>query len=520
MHSLHLFQLKWNRPLRMLTFYSSLPKGFLILCLLAFVCFANQSCVPMMVSYVENIDKRMDSLQNLRKQYITQSRNFDRAEGLEMAFFADRAKKYDSLARTSAFPLRFQISKIDSDSFPSRVVANALVFDTSGKYIAGLAPPYAKDSSWRKYWASVVDSCRGQASNITNFTVEEVRNNNNRPYAIYFVLDHSGSMASLAELLQQSVKKVLYAIKKEDIVGIVKFGSKVYEEVPATNNQQDYRSKFQTNGTETSRYGASTAMYQAVAFAARKLDSAGKGFKKVIILFSDGSDNESKISADSCIQLCRKSKVEVYSIAYLAYSLPDKSLPQISRATNGRFYELFSKNEFPFVFRDIYTTLNNYYRISYAPPPCLGKHFVTAGLDILPGRNAILYSGANYDKSVLDEFAPVGTVVLANIEFDFGSAGVKPESMHFVEEIGAAMAENPKMQIRIAGHTDDVGSDEANQKLSLERAMSVRNELIKLGIDAGRIQTVGLGESKPIAPNDTDENRKRNRRTEFEILKK
>lgn len=498
----------------------SLTRTILLGLSFAAIGLANQSCVHLMVQHVENIDKRMDSLHNQRKQYITQSRNFDSADDLEKAFFADSAKKYDSLAGTPAFPLKFNITKINSDSFPSFVTVNALVYDTSGKYISGLAPPYAKDSSWREYWISLVDSCRGQATKISNFTVEEVRNNNNQPYAIYFVLDHSGSMASLAELLQQSVRKVLYAIKKEDIVGVVKFASKTYEEVPATNDPQAYRSKFQVNGTEANRYGGGTAMYQAIAYATKSLDSAAKGFKKVIILFSDGADNGSKISDDSCIQLCRKSQVEVYSIAYIAMSIPDKSLPHIARATNGRYYELFSRNEFPFVFRDIYTTLNNYYRISYPAPLCQSKHFVTAGLNIIPGRNVILHSSATYDKSILDEYAPVGTVVLANIEFDFGSAGVKAESMHYIEEIGAAMAANSKMQIRIAGHTDDVGSEESNQKLSIERALSVKNELIKLGIDSGRIQTTGLGESKPIVPNDTEENRKRNRRTEFEILKK
>ena len=81
------------------------------------------------------------------------------------------------------------------------------------------------------------------------------------------------------------------------------------------------------------------------------------------------------------------------------------------------------------------------------------------------------------------------------------------------------MTQNSKMMIELSGHTDNVGSDEANLKLSDDRAKSVTDYLVTLGIDAKRIVAKGYGETKPVSTNDTDEGKQLNRRVEFTILK-
>ena len=75
------------------------------------------------------------------------------------------------------------------------------------------------------------------------------------------------------------------------------------------------------------------------------------------------------------------------------------------------------------------------------------------------------------------------------------------------------------MEIEIAGHTDNIGSDDANMKLSDERANTVRSYLIAKGISESRITAKGYGETKPVATNDTDQGRRINRRVEFTIRK-
>jgi len=109
-------------------------------------------------------------------------------------------------------------------------------------------------------------------------------------------------------------------------------------------------------------------------------------------------------------------------------------------------------------------------------------------------------------------------VVLNNIFFETAKATLSQLSTLELEKAIDLMKKNPTMVIEVGGHTDNVGEDAANMKLSAERAKSVRDYLVKGGIPAARIQAKGYGESSPVAANDTDEGRKTNRRTEFIIL--
>jgi OOP family OmpA-OmpF porin len=109
-----------------------------------------------------------------------------------------------------------------------------------------------------------------------------------------------------------------------------------------------------------------------------------------------------------------------------------------------------------------------------------------------------------------------GRLVTYGIYFDVNKDVVKPESYGTLKEIATALNENPGVRIKILGHTDADGADAANLELSKKRAESVKNELVKtFSIDAARIETDGLGETKPIAPNDTPVNKALNRRVEF-----
>lgn len=109
-------------------------------------------------------------------------------------------------------------------------------------------------------------------------------------------------------------------------------------------------------------------------------------------------------------------------------------------------------------------------------------------------------------------------VVLRNVFFETASAALRPESKEELDRLKQLLTEHPNLKIQINGHTDNVGSDEANQQLSEQRAKSVYDYLIKQGIVAQRLKYKGFGESQPIDTNDTAEGRQNNRRTEFEII--
>lgn len=110
------------------------------------------------------------------------------------------------------------------------------------------------------------------------------------------------------------------------------------------------------------------------------------------------------------------------------------------------------------------------------------------------------------------------TATINNLFFDLGKATLKLESGPELKRILQVMSENKALVIEISGHTDNTGSDEVNNRLSLERANAVKDYLLKGGIDTARIRTKGYGKSKPKADNATEEGRQINRRVEIEIL--
>jgi OOP family OmpA-OmpF porin len=110
------------------------------------------------------------------------------------------------------------------------------------------------------------------------------------------------------------------------------------------------------------------------------------------------------------------------------------------------------------------------------------------------------------------------TATVNNLFFDLGKASLKPESEPELKRIQQVMKENRTLVIEISGHTDNTGSDEINNKLSLERANAVKDYLLNGNIDSSRIRTKGYGKSKPKADNATEEGRQINRRVEIEIL--
>jgi outer membrane protein OmpA-like peptidoglycan-associated protein len=119
-----------------------------------------------------------------------------------------------------------------------------------------------------------------------------------------------------------------------------------------------------------------------------------------------------------------------------------------------------------------------------------------------------------------DDIMKIGkAVVLKGITFEFNSAAITPESEQTLLEALEDLKNNPDITVEIAGHTDEIGSDEYNRKLSLMRADAVKQWLTKRGIQDNRLKTTGYGKDKPVAPNDTPENRKLNRRIEFIRLK-
>lgn len=111
-----------------------------------------------------------------------------------------------------------------------------------------------------------------------------------------------------------------------------------------------------------------------------------------------------------------------------------------------------------------------------------------------------------------------GCWVIQDYVFETESARIKPEHEPALTAVGEVLVGNPKLRIRLDGHTDDTGTADFNFQLARKRAAAVRDFLAEAGIDAERIEIRGFGPTRPIAPNDTPEGRQLNRRVEISII--
>jgi len=118
-------------------------------------------------------------------------------------------------------------------------------------------------------------------------------------------------------------------------------------------------------------------------------------------------------------------------------------------------------------------------------------------------------------KELYDALVADGRVATQGILFDTGSDVIKPHSTPTLEEIVAMLKDHADLKLAIEGHTDNVGDAAANQALSDKRAAAVKAYLVSKGIDAARLESKGLGATKPKASNDTAEGRQTNRRVEL-----
>jgi len=124
--------------------------------------------------------------------------------------------------------------------------------------------------------------------------------------------------------------------------------------------------------------------------------------------------------------------------------------------------------------------------------------------------------------------APPARVVLTassitigdKVQFATGSSQILPVSFSLLDEVAKVLTDNPQIELlQVEGHTDSTGTAAINRKLSQQRAESVMSYLASKGVGAGRMKAKGFGPDKPIADNNSDEGKEKNRRVEFNILK-
>lgn len=492
---------------------------------------------------VESLEKERDFKKNYKPSYNRnpKTKNYQTIEE-KLKIDTSLVNNGNILDSGTANNFKLDILKIDSRNFPDEVELKVTLKDGDGKYISGLAPPYIADNiDFRKYWTGLLDSSMTE-NNIRNFTIEEFREKNSPPFSIAYVVDYSGSMSNEAKLaVNKSVNPLLRSSKKDDYISFIKFKSNSYVEVPLMKSK-DFLKEDRTINISDDSIAGGTNIKAAMKSAFSEINNSPKSHQKLIVLISDGEDIFTKNELDSIEKQLIENNIEMFcvSIGYmkpsqsltvgtnginvLEYKNPlyypkDNFLDWISYISGGKHYNILHEYEFPFVFADIYLKLKNYYSIRYKAPNFKLNHKVTVKVEI-PEFEYYGVEHGYYDKSIFREYDGIGEVKLLNLEFESGAATINKNSYDMINNIVDYMKKSDNIVLEISGHTDNVGEEESNKILSLERANSVKKFMLNHGINENRIKTVGYGESKPIAENDSEEGRKKNRRTEFKIIKK
>lgn len=418
-------------------------------------------------------------------------------------------KSIDSADQSSLF---LNIWKVESQDYPEEIRLYARVMDSSGNFITNMADPYYRGGgSYRKYWSNIREQLGREDSVIANFSVREFGDNDTIPYSIVLALDHGGSMQGTIESLQEAAEVFLNMKRRFDKIGVVKFDKKAVVEVPLTSNGQVIRSQYRKNGLEG--FGLYTSLLDAAKEAVLQLRNEPPDNQRVVVLFTDGDDNFSKTTDIELFKLADSLNVRIFPVGF-GYT-NDSMMKSLAEFTGGKYYKAYSARQLRSVFEDIYRSLRNYYLITYDPPLYEGLHQVSVNLSLPQAGEQTAQT--EYDKGSIRNIADTGGFK-KNILFDFAKATIRPESYHVLDEIARQLKKYGRIKLGVHGHTDNVGGEEFNQRLSEERAAAVVQALAERGIDTKRLRPRGFGMIQPVAPNDTEENRQKNRRTEFVIL--
>jgi outer membrane protein OmpA-like peptidoglycan-associated protein len=148
----------------------------------------------------------------------------------------------------------------------------------------------------------------------------------------------------------------------------------------------------------------------------------------------------------------------------------------------------------------------------------MSKLSLPNGTSLSVPQGSINYNLAQY-LSDGSQAAP-RTFTFDQLNFQTGTTQLTPQSVATINDLSQIMKAYPNARFELSGYTDNTGAAEANQQLSLDRANAVKQALVNGGVEANRVNTAGYGQEKPIASNDTEEGRAKNRRLELTVTAK
>ena len=331
-----------------------------------------------------------------------------------------------------------------------------------------------------------------------------------------FILDHSGSMgARRANELQKSVfnaikKDLIYKKSNNSTYSVYKFDHKNKRIVSSNNIFEIEKYMMPTN--KLKGFGGGTAIKDAILSGVEDLSRDNDSDTKIMILFTDGETNSdnSMMPMSDIIKKALENNINIVTVAFGSH-LSKSYLENISSNSGGSLYWIYSEREFEQLFDNVLSDVNLSYDLEFSP--CMFGEEIEIELKVKGIESSVI--GKTVFRSPADE----GFSIDLNILFKNGAWTIQKINDEKLNQLVQLMNYRPEMKILVEGHTDKLGSEKTNQWLSEKRATSVKQYLLKKGINANRVETKGFGSSKPAYSYNNSDINELNRRIEIVIIK-
>ena len=423
----------------------------------------------------------------------------------------------------------------------------------------------------RKNWCYVEIENGLEVKAVSDFIVNEVSYYDSLNHTICLLLDFSGSMGwRRAELLTAGAGRFIESKRKGDKISVVKYDDKIIEEIRNEKNADVLMNAIWANSF--GYFGGATALLDASNVGINIVKGQKSTQKYSVILLTDGMENASFSSKNELIANAIRNGVNIYTVGF-GDKVDNDFLKSISYSTGGGHYNIFSMDNFAWVFNDIYHRIENYYSISL-PPKYEGykiKRIVYCPDEGRTDSLVIDYEPTPSDLNVIskmEEYMLVNPLKSVNkqggssgvrrnyyelnkrvrdnigakkvsketvarrtkIKTEFGKLDLPQFNFHHdqvvtlkgtekrIDDLVAFMLKYPKEKLVVEGHTDNSGETDYNMVLSEQRAQRVKQLMVEKGANSERILTMGYGESKPIVPNNSKANMEKNRRVVFRLF--
>ncbi|MBX7217978.1 MAG: VWA domain-containing protein [Chlorobi bacterium CHB2] len=392
--------------------------------------------------------------------------------------------------------LRVAIRNIDITKFPFV----SIVFDVFDRQ-------YRFVDSLRK--SDIVITENGAQQEVTSLSL--ITNQNRVPVDFVFLIDHTGSMGDKIDAVKQNIDEFTTRLAAKGIdyrLGLVVFDDNVNDRYWLTDNINEFKgwvSKLKAEGGGDEPENALEALRAATGMNFRS------SANRCVILITDASyhaygSGRTMYNARTISTILNRFEIRAFCITSPAV----EGYSEIAERTGGQLFDI--RQPFSQVLNQFANTMTSLYTATYR-----------SRADYIPDSIRVEIRLPNQKVTVKKSFAvlEVGRkLVLDNIRFATNKYSIEAASMPELDYLVSLMKARPTMRLKIEGHTDDAGDHFFNMKLSNLRAESVRNYMVRKGIEPKRLFTVGYGETRPTATNETEEGRHLNRRTEFIILQK